>query len=86
VVIANVGGTSVSGWTVAFQFYGVNLAVISDVKQVNHDIKDGNHIFTPSDETLTVPPGATVRFALVITGLLDGVQSCTIDGRPCRAG
>jgi plastocyanin len=86
VVIANVGGSTVTGWTVAFQFYGVNLAVISDVKQVNHDIKDGKHIFTPTDETLTVPAGTTVRFALVITGLLDGVQICTIDGRPCIAG
>ena len=86
VVIANVGGSSVTGWTVELQFYGVNLAVFSDVKQVNHDIKGGKHIFTPSDETLTVPAGSTVRFALVVTGLLDGVQSCTIDGRPCTAG
>jgi hypothetical protein len=86
VVIANVGGTPVTGWTIVMEFYGVDLIVWSDTKRVNHDKKGEQHIFTPTDETLTVPVGASVSFNLVITGVLNGVKSCTIDGRACLVG
>ncbi len=85
VVVGNVGGTDVIGWTVTFVFSDLGLLVISDTKSVNHDIKGRQHIFTPTDETLMVPAGGSVRFALAVA-VLPTVESCTIDGWPCIAG
>jgi len=86
VVVANDGGSAVTGWTVMFVLEGVNLIVATNPKFVTQDSKDNRYTFTPTVETETVLPGSSVGFRITITHLLSSVVSCTIDGRPCLVG
>jgi len=80
--VQNVGELMIEGWTVAFSFSGVNLAVI-DLKGATHSRRGPLHVFEPDAETFTVQPNETVGFSFSLTGALSKITSCTVDGEPC---
>lgn len=91
VVITNPGTTAVSGWTVAMRFSGVQLGV-TDVTGADHVYKSGDHFFTPTDQTRTVPQAGSVSFSFDFSTLLVSadtvIRACAIDGDTtrCTAG
>jgi len=80
--LQNVGDLVVEGWTVAYTFSGINLAV-TNLKGTTHSRRGPLHVFEPVAETFSVRPQETVHFSFDITGAFTKITSCTVDGEPC---
>jgi hypothetical protein len=81
VTLTNQGTAAAQGWTVIMGLSGVTLGV-STPRQVKHETRDGQHVFTPNGTGGTISPGDTLGFSFTVTGL-GSITSCAINGRDC---
>ena len=77
-------GTGESGWTVTIVLSGLLTLQVTPGPHVNHEARDGKHVFTPSDVGQILGPGDLLEFSFSVTGLSD-VTSCMINDRACTA-
>lgn len=83
VTIANDGGLPATWHTVTLRVGGPDLAVVRGVRALV-DIRGSVVELTPEDPGVAeVPPGKQVVVSFVVNGLLQTVNSCTLDGGPC---
>ena len=83
VTLTNPGTVPAQGWTVIMGLSGVTLSVTTR-PEVKHEVRDGQHVFTPNGIGSTINPGDILGFSFDVTGL-GSVTSCTVNGRACTA-
>ena len=83
ITLSNAGDGVVNGWTVIMGLSGVTLTVTTP-PQIKHEVRDGEHVFTPNGAGDVLGAGDTLSFTFTATGL-GSVSSCTANGRDCTS-